>query len=381
MKRKHLFVWTFIIAIAGILGGCQKKEAQVKLSGAAAALYFSTPLPREKFGTGRSVTFLVDRAGNYSVHRHRGLELNGLIPFRNHLLIHQKNQLLVMDGNNNVRKFSYDHCEAPAGYGQSAGVLSDERWHYALFNYRFAESMDGYISQLRWGDDNRQFCRPIYEYMMATGDDGEFVYFISSDHEDSRRMHLHRIAILGDEIGMEKSFLWQAEHDGIFFFTRLVPYGEHELAFIYAEPDGAFADLKLALIDKNNPAVRRTWLLRRYDGSTTKYYFFNEKSLHVLEDTIYYVDGYGSVFAFHPKENRLEKKFRFLDYERMARLQDEIVHFAGDRLYFFRKFTDSDRHVLEQYTLDGKRTWSLAVEGLDKHAGSLILYDFVMLDP
>jgi hypothetical protein len=38
-----------------------------------------------------------------------------------------------------------------------------------------------------------------------------------------------------------------------FFITRLVPYGEHELAFIYAELNGAHADLKLALIDKKIP--------------------------------------------------------------------------------------------------------------------------------
>jgi hypothetical protein len=70
-----------------------------------------------------------------------------------------------------------------------------------------------------------------------------------------------------------------------------------------------------------------------------------------------------------------------LDYRRTTSLKDEIVHFAGDRLYFFRKFTDSDRHVLEQYTLEGERTWSLSIAGLGKYAGSLILYDFVMLEP
>jgi len=381
LKRKYLAVWIPVIVIAGILGGCQKKEEQVKLDDAAAALYFSTQLPHEKFGNGRSVTFLVDRAGNYSVHRYQGLELNGLILFRNHLLIHQKNRLLVMDGNNGVRTFSYDHCTAPGGYGQSAGVLRDERWHYALFNYRFTESMDGYISQLRWGDENRQYCRPIYEYVQTTGDDGEFIYFISSEHQDPRRMHFHKIAILGDEIGMEKSFLWQPEHDGILFFTRLVPYGEQELAFIYAELNGAYADLKLTLIDKNNPAARRTWFLRRYDGNTTDFYFYNAKSLHVRDNILYFVDGYGSVCAFHPEENRLEKKFQFLDYQRTTSLKDEIVHFAGDHLYFFRQSPNSDRHVLEQYTLDGERTWNLAIEGLDRHAGSLIVYDFVMLDP
>jgi len=70
-----------------------------------------------------------------------------------------------------------------------------------------------------------------------------------------------------------------------------------------------------------------------------------------------------------------------LDYQRTTSLKDEIVHFAGDHLYFFRQSSNSDRHVLEQYTLDGERTWNLAIEGLDRHAGSLIVYDFVMLDP
>jgi len=370
-----------MMAIAGLLYGCQKEKEQVKLGDAAAALFFSTQLSHEKFGSGRSVTLLVDRAGNYSVHRHQGLELNGLIFFRNHLLIHQKHSLLVLDENNAVRKFAFDQCTAPGGYGQSSGTLRDGRWHYALFNYRFTESMDGYISQLRWGDDNRQFCRPIYEYIQTTGDDGEFIYFISNEHKDPTRMHFHKIAILGDEIGMDESFFWQTEHDGIFFFTNLVPYGERELAFIYAEWNGAFADLKLALIDKKNPVARRTRFLRRYDGNTTEFYFFNRKSLHVRDNILYFVDGYGSVYAFHPEENRLEKKFQFLDYRRTARLQDEIVHFAEDRLYFFRQVPDSDRHVLEQYTLDGERTWHLSMEGLDRHTGSLIAYDFVMLDP
>ncbi|WP_028546601.1 hypothetical protein [Paenibacillus taiwanensis] len=345
-----------------------------------AALYYSTDLPHEKLGDGLSYMFLIDQQGTLLTLPYRGLELNSLIPFHNRILLHQKKQLLAIQNTKSAASTSYhyeDTCKVYAGYGQSSGRINNNRMYYALFNGRFSDDRQHYISTIRWGDESKHYCQNLNEYVEVSGDDGADVYFISSDVANSNMKSFTKMSLQGDQVLTEKSFLEQSKGEGRFMFTKLIADGSDMLG-IYADLLGGKVELNLMRIDKHQKAVVQKYPLLQYDGRNTHYYFFNKESIYVKGSKVYFVDGYGDVYAYNLPEKRLELQFHLKDYTRESRLQDEMVYFEQDYLYFFRYNPNTSQHQIEQYNLQGEIKRTISLPELSKKLGqnTLFLYDF-----
>ncbi|MCG7406923.1 hypothetical protein MH117_05785 [Paenibacillus sp. ACRRX] len=372
-------------AIVGTMGGCGSAPLTTTpeyRGNPLAALYYSTDLPHEKLGDGLSYVFLIDQQGALLTLPYRGLELNSLIPFESSLLLHQKKQLLAIQDTKSTTSASYeDACKVYAGYGQSSGRINVNNMYYALFNGRFSDDRQHYISTMRWGNESNHYCQDLNDYIEVSGDDGADVYFISSDAGDSSIKSFNKMSIQGERVKSERSFLERSKVDGRFMFTKLIADGPNMLG-IYADLLEDKVQLNLMQIDKKNKSAVQKYSLLQYDGSNTHYYFFNKESIYVKGRDVYFVDGYGDVYAYNLTGKRLELKFHLKDYTRESQLQDEMVYFYQDYLYFYRFNSNTSQHQIEQYNLQGDIIKTVNLPDLSKQLGqnTMFLYDFKILN-
>ncbi|MCE5173618.1 hypothetical protein LQV63_30790, partial [Paenibacillus profundus] len=107
------------------------------------------------------------------------------------------------------------------------------------------------------------------------------------------------------------------------------------------------------------------------------------QNAHVKDGQVYFVDGYGDVYAFNLTTKKLMKKFHLNEYTRQSRLQDEMVYFHKDYLYFFRYNDKTSSHHIEKYNLQGTVESTIILPDLKKKLGnnSVNLYDFKILQP
>ncbi|WP_028594473.1 hypothetical protein [Paenibacillus assamensis] len=347
-----------------------------------AIVYYSTDLPHERIGDGLSYLFLIDKQGKYTKIKKRGLELNSVIPLGQSLLLNQKEQMLTIQADNNIQTTPYkEDCKVPAGYGQSSGKLNGGKTYYSIFNGRFSDDMKYYISKVRWGDETKHYCKDIREFVEATGNDGKHIYYISSDVEDPSKKFFHKASIQGDQLKFDsKTLLEKSTEEGRFMFTKLIAVGD-DMVGVYADLIGNKVELNLMQVAKDNKTPFKKHPLLQYDGSNTKYYFFNKESIYLKDGQVYFVDGYGDVYTYNLETKKLNKKFHLNDYQRDEKLQDEIVYFHNDHLYFYHFHEKSKSHQIETYNLEGKVVNTLKLPDLKKEIGrdSVYLYDFKIL--
>ncbi|TVX88123.1 hypothetical protein [Paenibacillus agilis] len=377
----------FALAVMFLMSSCTSSSSgeKEKLKGTSphAVVYYSTDLPNERIGDGLSYLFLIDREGKLTKIKKRGLELNSIIPFGQLLLLNQKEQLLTIQKDGNIQSASYKKdCTVPAGYGQSSGKLYDGKLYYSIFNGRFSEDMKYYISKIRWGTESQHYCQDIKAYIETTGDDGNHIYFLSSDIADPAKKSFHKLSIQGARMTHHQSFLEKSQAKGRFMFTKLVEHG-NDMIGIYADLVGNKVELNLMQIHKDNKVPFKKHPLIQYEGDNSHYYFFNKDSMYVHNEQVYFVDGYGDVYVYHLQQKKLEKKFHLKDYKRESRLQDEMVYFRNGHLYFYRFNEKVKSHQIETYNLQGDLKTTLLLPDLKKELGrdSVFLYDFKVVRP
>lgn len=351
-----------------------------------AAVYYSTDITNEKISDGISYIFLIDEQGRYKKINERGLELNSLIPFKGSLLLNQKKDLLSIQQSNDVEKVtSYeDTCKVSSGYGQSSGQINN--LFYSIYNQSFSKDGKYYISKVRWGDQEKHYCKDINEYIDVAGNDGRNIYFISADVDTetntSNKKSFNKVSIEGGNLTVNKTPLVVFQSEGVFMFSKLASY-KNDMVGIIAELVGDKAELSLLQIDKDNKTPLKKHPLLKYDSTNTKYYFFNNESIYVKDELVYFVDGYGDVFTYNLQTEKLMKKFHLNEYTRELRVQDEMVYFADDYLYFYHYDNNTTSHRIEKYDLEGKVISTIPVPNLKKEIGrdSVNLYDFKIVQP
>ncbi|GIQ69443.1 hypothetical protein DUZ99_03420 [Xylanibacillus composti] len=380
-----------VLLLIIMLAGCIEKNdnAEPSFAGesvaweeATAALYFSTDLVHEKVDDGTGYLVLVDESGEFASLRSEGLEWNALIPLEGQLVLNQKEQLLLIDEQSQVERIAYEDCRVPAGYGQSSGTLDATGQYYALFNDRFTEDYSGYISKVRWGGADSHHCGIIEEYLEAWGDDEEQLYLISSGLDDPKELYFHTVAFQGEELVNQRTFLKEMETDARFMFTNLVPH-DHYMYGIFAELHGSTVELQLMEIDiASKPASMQVYPLLQYPDDTTQYYFFNRSTLTVADGSLYFVDGFGDVYATDLEHKQTELQFHLQGYERQEYKQSEYARFQEERLHFFRFHETTGMYQLQTFDLSGKLERTVVIPELQEQIGrsGVFLYDFYVFE-
>lgn len=383
IRRNTILVCVLLLHLA-LLTACAReqsiKEEDVSVSDSVAALLYSSDGIDKKFGPGVTYLFLVKEDGSISVIKQKGLELNSLIPHEDRLLLHQENEWVEIK-DQSIQRTEIEDCAATAGYGQASGILDRQGLHYSLFNIGFTDDMNGYISTIRWGDKTSNYCGEIGSYIEAIGSDGESLFLFAGHPSEPWRMDFRKVTFAEGKLTESAPVeLYNMESDSRIMFTRFISY-EDRLVGIFSDSSSGNTELGMLEIDPAEPNRAKIHPLKQYPGNTADYFFYNKDSIHVHNNRVYYVDGYGDVYAYDLENENLEKVFHFQDYTRTSLLQDEQVFFKDERIYFFRMDNDRQGHQLETYTLAGERKSVLPVKGISDHIGkdNVHIYDFKML--
>lgn len=379
--RCSIFYVLCLIMIFLLTSCNEKNQEKFPLKGTVASVLYSTDTTGEKLGSGVSYMFLISKNGDVSTVKEKGLELNSIIPFNNQLLLHQKNEMIGIKENGLISQTDFKGCGVPSGYGQSSGLLENKGYYYSIFNIGFTADIDGYISRIRWGDLNNNYCKELGSYIEAIGHDENNIYLLSADQTDPMKLNFQVVDIGNGTV--DKSTPVELENmksDSRIIFTRLVPY-EKSLIGIFSNSSLTSTKLQLLRINLGHPEDTKIYPLKEYSEGTSDYFLYNKDSIHVYKGLIYYVDGYGDVYSYDLKNEILEKEFHFEGYTRTPMLQDEQVHFSNDRLFFFRINREKDEHQIDTYLLNGDRESTVPIKGIKQVIGRdrVHIYDFKIL--
>lgn len=380
---KYMLYSLFFLLIVLMLSACsEQKEEKIPPTNNVASVLYSTDTSGEQMGSGISYLFLVSQDGHVSTVKKRGLELNSIIPYEDQILFHQKNEMIEIKKDGVTSQTEFKGCTASSGYGQSSGILKKQGYYYSLFNIGFTSDMGGYISRIRWGDVTNNYCKELGTYIEAAGNDDDHIYLLSGDRADPTKLNFQTVDV-GDGTLNEGSLieLKNMKSDSRIMFTRLLPY-ENRLIGIFSTSNDKGNELQLLEVNPADPNAAKIHSLKEYSEDSSDYFLYNKEAIHVYDEQIYYVDGYGDVYSYDLKKEVLNKEFHFENYTRTSRLQDEQVFFNKDQLFFFRYNPEKGEHQIETYSLKGDLEAVLPVKGIGQEIGKdkVHIYDFKILD-
>lgn len=393
MKRAK-YRWAFIAAVIVVIiivfliysmSGKQSVEPlkilDLSLQETVAVALYSSSVPYETDGNGKSVLIFIDKDGEINALERKGLELNSIIAAKDKLILHEKDSILTIHSEHDVLVEPMPQCKVISGYGQSSGLLEKKGLYYSVFNHMFMTSETKYLSYIRWGNGESEHCEEIYEYIETTGHDEEKVYLISTDTLDQGRVSLIEIEIEGDSIKESHYLLAENVYDRL-YFTNIVSDGQN-LYYIVADILESIVQLKLVQIDKSTKQIQNVYFLHEYSlNEGTKYFFFNRDSIYIHDGKIYYVDGYGDVYAVDLIKKDEQHLFRFVDYERKDYLNDEQVFFNEDGVHFFHYDDSQQVHLIEKYNFNGEKLEQIQINFIKNmiREKGIFIYDFKMVN-
>lgn len=388
----HIRNWSvigFIVLIVLILLTYQYRKTNeafinrdITLQESVAAVLYSSSLPYELIGDGKSYLFLINKDGEANLFHESGLESNSMILTKDRLILNLKKEVLTLDLFNHISRVPMTTCKVYSGYGQSSGYLKNKDIYYSLYNHKFKENEPVYISYIRWGSEDEQYCQEINEYIKTTGHDANKAYLITSDIFKLKDINLVEIEFNGETL-IKNKYLLNHQYIGNMSFLTKVISDVNYLYFIYSDRFEGKIHLKLVQVDKLNRQIVNEYKLREYNlEDDPKFFFFNNDSIYLVDGKIYYVDGFGDTYSFDLKTKSNQYLFRFQEYKRKDYHNDEQVFFRDNKLYFFRYDENKELHVIETYKLNGERESIIEIPGIKdqvrKHG--VFLYDFKMID-
>ncbi|UHA75252.1 hypothetical protein [Paenibacillus sp. 481] len=371
-----------------------QRSETMQLKDAVGFAFFSTSLPKEKFFSGHSQLFVIDKQGNTKMIENRGLELNAPIQLGNseQIIFHQKKSVQVFNASLVLKEYPLPpSCHVTAAYMQSSGYVKgannspkDSANYYALFNVGFdlKSNYQKYVSILRWGNAEQHQCTTIPYYVDAVGEDDKYVYVLSYD-EHNKKFNLIRLE-LGQgkqHVKEELTPLQPTYNSSILPLSRLMSRGEH-LYLVYSD---LTADQKIRLnvmeIHKTNHRVQVYPLHTYANDPGGKYYSFGHNGTGIIEDTLYFVDGFGTILPFDLSIKQPKGTSALQGFTRKEYLNDEQSYLKGEHYYLFRFDEQKQIHILDQFRIkDGNFVKSIEIPAIVKQRNKdLFMYDFKML--
>src|SRR5690606_24233193 len=167
------------------------------------------------------------------------------------------------------------------------------------------------------------------------------------------------------------------------FFSNIIAH-ENFIYFVAVKR----SEIVIVRINKQTLEKQEFFIENIKDTSdrTAKTPFMRRKSLGLHKDKLYYVNGLGHVYSFDMNNQKVNRAFEFLDYEKESPniIYEEQIDFKDNLIYFFRLNNNIDEYTLEKYDLDnGERVYSesfpVIKEFMEKHLKkSIATYDLLI---
>lgn len=346
-----------------------------------AFIYYSTPLSKEYTGKGVSNLLYIDKNGNVQHMKGDGLEWNAPVHLQNSndIVIQRREQIQIQHDKGTVDT-SASPCKVNAGYRQMSGYLSASKLYYALFN-KGIDANDNYLSTIRWGNAQEHHCEDIQEFIEAQGSDEDTIYALTSDHATLQGMSLVVMKLEGSKLSASKYLLLDIYTGSLIVQSKIISLQNKLYVVITTRDDRDQIHLQLMEIDKSTHTAN-TYRLHMYGEEPENAYFSHSaNSIGIIDQTLYYIDGYGTIYPFSLRTKSAAKAHSLSKYQRTSNLNDEMGYVQGACYYLFRYDPASKVHKIEKYQLsDGALLQELRLTDLfSKLSSGVYLYDFQML--
>ncbi|MFW5437330.1 hypothetical protein [Paenibacillus apiarius] len=385
VKRSCLFLLK--LGIMHLLLSCSatsptnQDPSDIRLDEAVALVYYSTSLSKEYYNKGSSYLLYIGKAGTVRSVKGEGLEWSAPVklPAANSLVVQRKNEVHVQ--NNSLQAATHaSPCTVSAGYRQTAGYLAGGKQYYALFNKGIGPD-SAYVSTFRWGDENRHHCEDIGEFVEAQGSDEHAVYTLTSNHETLQGLNL---VVLKPENGrlIQSKYPVRDMYTGsLIVQSDMISYQDKLYVVYSTRADDNRIELQVMEIDKHTRKTN-TYPLHTYGNEPDNTFFsLSANSIGIQQNTLYYVDGYGTIFPFSLQTNTAGTPYSLYRFERKTYLNDEMGYVRGPYFYLYRFDEGNRAHQVEKYRLaDGTLVSELLIPKVkDVISPEVYLYDFQML--
>ncbi|GHC77365.1 hypothetical protein GCM10007079_14490 [Nocardiopsis terrae] len=289
-------------------------------------------------------------------------------------------------------------------YGAVMGGTLPDGTLYTVFNT--GDTGDGYTSSVNWydGDTLRTGSVDSEIWQTGAGPDGTlYLTGVPDSWEEEELTVTLYAAQLGTELTYEPVAEWTI-HEEDLPQGGLTVNGGHLYQPEYSRRaegvDDREVGLRLTDVDLSDGSVEHHPVATYYDDyythddsdappadkadlpSAEAAWYYGSRRTHLIDDTLYLVDGTGQAYRFDTTTGEASAHFT-TDPEASA--SDEVhTSWSGEELYvFFRNFEDEDRATLQTYdAATGEMTSELAVTGLASlpmDLRGLGLYDFLPL--
>ncbi|GAA0350276.1 hypothetical protein [Bacillus horti] len=359
-------------------------EQPIDISESMAAVLYSTSLTAEYDNDGKSILAFIHESGEISSYETTGLESNAIVKLDNELLLHEKDQVTAFTDEGQPQHHPFEACSVYSGYGQSTGSIIEKDLSYSMFNQSYSEDQSYYISTIRWSIGDSFYCETIEEYVLTDGVVGDKLYLLTTDIIEHRGLSLIEVDFQTDQLNVQAYPLNEELTEDLLVFSKLITDQNDQLYVLLSDYEDSVIYLKLMHIDLNQPSIIGEYVLKEYSLEDDPIYFiFNKNAVQPIQGKLYFPDGFGDMYSFHLSSKEISHEFSFLDYAREEYENDEMVYIKDDLFYFFRYDEQENRHILEEYQLDGERTKQIEIS---TELQELIrnervhIYDFKMLD-
>jgi hypothetical protein len=359
-------------------------EAELKradfLQDKQAIVYFSTTDSQNSFNDGLSYAVFMDKEGKAKSWKMYGLELGSVAAYQDQVFIEEEDKVRLVGSHYKV--FPMKDKQVTGG---GTGYLEKGQFFYSIYNSGFAER-SGYRSDVRWGNEKGFETGTIPYYIESSGDDGEHLYVVTRNLDKMEEYALKEIN-LEQKVQIKPLLEWKQSEGASTFSPVLVDKDDFYLVQHMGEKKNA--SVQLLRMNRKTTQIERYTLVKYTEAENTESNLnpLGSQSLHLYNQELYYVDGFGDVYTFNPLSKKVHKKFSLLDYQPTAGSNDEQLYFHNQYMYIFRFNPRTDQYVIEKYNLlHGKREAIREVTGIKEIMAEVSrrkkfapIYDFKML--
>lgn len=349
-----------------------------------AVLYFSSTIDQDTDNKGVSYAVFIDDKGNAVGYKMKSLELGTIAKNKHDVMLVDKNKIRLVG--ESYREFKMKQEQHT---GERTGYLEKPNLYFSIFNtgVNNERGIDGYDSNVLFGNKNGFKKGNIPHYILASGVDNNEVILLTNDIE--KEYEFRKVLFTNDDLKVQD--IVQLKNDEGMDYANLSPIvaDENDYYIVLSEfINDTKENTVLFRINKETLDQEKV-TLATYQNNNNLYATvpFNPKnSAYVYGNEFYYINGLGEVFSFDAKTHKVKIKFNITNASKDGIRHNEGTYFEDGQLYVMRYNEKRENHYyIEQYSLNtGEKIKEIKINGLEEILSSvkgktIHAYDFKML--
>jgi hypothetical protein len=239
---------------------------------------------------------------------------------------------------------------------------------------------------VRWGNEHGFQTGVIPYYIESSGEYGEHLYILITNSGEDDRYYLKEVSITKSKVETKPLTEWTRSEKASPLSSIFVDENAFYIVFYGIE---SYSHIQLLKIDKQTYQKEMYTLVKYANDEQTTYDLIPVKprELHLFNQELYYIDGFGGVYTFNTISKKVQKRFSLLDFTPSGGGNDEYLHFRDQYVYFFHFQPKTEKYLIEKYNLlNGKREAVQEITGIKEILAEVArrgkfapIYDFKML--